>query len=624
MIKSLPLFFTKGTSMQNRLLTKLVGGAALMIIGAPLYGISCIHDGMNLWKLAENISCSTGAYCELRQSNLPPTLTAPGHYKLCEDIVIGGDGLDFEIQADNVIIDLGGYTMENINVGVLPGQKNIIIRNGTIRNSIQPIQVSGADGNTQNILIEDIIIDTVRAGLVPANSVGIRALSVVGLTIRNITIYNGSPLNLVLADNLGPAEGVVLENITCINTNPDFVVAPANPSAVVYIAGCNDLVMRNISLIDQWEELNGILFQECTNILVDGVSITTTLEFTETSTTAYATPDCVVGSHKNIFIDGGENQVFAFGIDTTDSSEQIFDACFIELIGDTGFYVEDENTVLNSIVRNCGSSCFDIQTDVYVENCSVSHATQGFLLSGVESLVENCTATSCSQYAFIMVAELNQIVGCTAFNNGNYGFFTEATDCLFESCIARLNGLNGFSIYGNRCILNACSSYNNSIGFDIAVTNGCLISNSIANDNATYGFSISNINAESVFSGASTPTNGTWNIGQFPASRVTTNNRNVRFIGNSALRNGAGPFVMSGTVFDTNNVFGSTAFVSTPIFPPIGVLNTLQGYIYDDLKPLENTSVGGFTGLISPTTTLPLFANTVGGNIFDNQPVPVI
>src|ERR1700722_19404667 len=121
-----------------------------------LQGGGCIQDGMNLWKLSENIACSVGSYCELKQATFPVTISASGHYKLCEDISSVG-GASLSITASNVILDFGGYSLTNINIVVSAGVSDIIIGNGTIANTTNPVTINS---NTQNILVENLIIDT--------------------------------------------------------------------------------------------------------------------------------------------------------------------------------------------------------------------------------------------------------------------------------------------------------------------------------------------------------------------------------------------------------------------------------------------------------------------------------
>ena len=172
-------------------------------------------------------------------------------------------------------------------------------------------------GNT-NITIENIVINTVSNAVTFSPKAAIYASGGdTGLTIRDVTIYNGAPVNILLANTAGSYDGVVLENITCIGTNSVFVTIPTNPSAVLYFQSCNSLVLNNISLIDQWQELNGMLFSGCHDAIVDGVLITSQLAAPVSTTIAYDISTSTAGIHKNVVVDGGSNAVFSQGISTS-------------------------------------------------------------------------------------------------------------------------------------------------------------------------------------------------------------------------------------------------------------------------------------------------------------------
>lgn len=178
----------------------------------------CVVDGMNIWQLSECIACSVGAYFEVTQANFSPNfvITTSGHYKFCENLT--GSII---INASDVILDLGNYTLNNDDIAVFPDLSNVIIRNGTIANSAAPLTINGG----QNILVENIIIDTV----VPAGSPPTIAIEIAGngtgITLRDITIYNGAPINILFSNLSGTVSytNVTLENISCINTNSAFV-----------------------------------------------------------------------------------------------------------------------------------------------------------------------------------------------------------------------------------------------------------------------------------------------------------------------------------------------------------------------------------------------------------------
>lgn len=485
----------------------------LMVAGG-LYGISCVQDGMNLWRLAENISCSTGAYCELRQSDFNPVgltlISTPGRYKLCENV--DGSGQTVLITVDNVILDLGEYTMTNFaGIGIDLSINNVIIRNGTIRDGI-------ADGvvligpSHQNIIIEDLIIDTIIPGQAGEGS-AIRAGGLVtggnvdGFLVRNVTIYNGGTTNIFINGVLAPNNNVILENIQCVNTNPAFVTVPANPSGVVYLNGCDGPVLRNIALYDQWVELNGITFNNCADIVVDGVIVISGLEAGLADTVAYQVLNSSTGGiHRNIVIDGGLGVVFDTGLLLGNLTRaQIVENASVTAVGKTnalGFSLLGSEHILRSCnvtlaTNDSNGQAFNIQAqDTLLESCVATKSDIGYFLlvsaPGGVSLVD-CVATANDQgFQLSSAPGFSSLHGCSASFNATVGFSINANTAptSFSYCEAVGNGTDGYQISSVPSTFSYCSAVTNGdIGFNID-SNGTprvVLQECLASDNSSSG-----------------------------------------------------------------------------------------------------------------------------------------
>ena len=321
---------------------------------------------------------------------------------------------------------------------------NVTVRNGIIADAPSPIAFGGAQAN---ILIENITVSTV------ANAVGNKiaifsAGGTTGLTIRDVTVYNGSPTNIDFNNIGGSYDGVVLENITCIGTNPAFTPIPG--AASVSFISCKNLVLKNISLIDQPNVSNGIFFATCSDVVVDGVLITSQLATPGSATTAYEITLCTDCIHKNVVIDGGANTVFSIGVLVDVNSRYItMDSC-----------------------------------DVY--RCN----HEGFNLSSFFSTYKNCSAQNNGTFGFLTTGTENTFIDCTAMVNTNSGFGIDSLSNMYN-CIALDNTINGFIVSGNQCSLRNCSSANNpATGFLLSGT-GMTLSYCSATANAT-GFITSN------------------------------------------------------------------------------------------------------------------------------------
>ncbi len=577
--------------MKKSTVAKIIFILHLAVVGG-MQG-ECVQDGMNLWRLAECIACSVGAQYEIKQTNYLNTITASGHYKLCENIVDGGLGV-LVIDASDVILDLGGYTIDGINgISIKSNRNNVVIKNGTITNSLVAFFVTG---NNQNILIEDIVIDTI----INISSLG-RAFTsefgqLNGLLVRNVTVYNGSPINFFINDSFfGPNKNIFFDNVTCIDFNPSYTSAPS-PVGVIYLNNCDNVVLKDVMLTDQFTDINGIWLNTCTNIQVDGVTITSSLAAPPSARTAYLVDTCVVGLHKNISINGGANSVFATGISNPGSTFTMFDTCLVEFVSGTGIILDDENSIFNSQVRFAGVNGFEIHAGNVVKNCkAIDNVLRGYLVNQAGSLFEDCYATGSNiGFANLSVAPNCEFVRCIA-NANNTGFDLNGQNTELLLCIANNNTTNGARI---------------SNGGGSTVSN-CVISESIFNENGTQGVLVQSIFAEADFV-AGNPVPGTWNIGQFPPTLGNTSGHGIKLTNNIALRNGGRGFAMFGDVFDKAVPVNSVAF-TTEIFPPIGVVNTIQGAIFNDPKPIPNTSLGGLTGVVGR------YANTVGGNLINDK-----
>jgi hypothetical protein len=78
-------------------------------------------------------------------TSLPYTITAPGIYCLDRSTNVGGTGIT--IEANDVTVDLKGYTLEVTAAGVVSsGRSNITVRNGTIRGGDFGVALRGSAG----------------------------------------------------------------------------------------------------------------------------------------------------------------------------------------------------------------------------------------------------------------------------------------------------------------------------------------------------------------------------------------------------------------------------------------------------------------------------------------------
>ena len=82
-------------------------------------------------------------------TSLPYTISAPGSYYLGGNLTYAGDSHGITVNADNVTLDLMGFTLAYTGTGTtysgiyMQGRKNVEIRNGTVRGWVEGVQEFG-------------------------------------------------------------------------------------------------------------------------------------------------------------------------------------------------------------------------------------------------------------------------------------------------------------------------------------------------------------------------------------------------------------------------------------------------------------------------------------------------
>ncbi len=404
-------------------------------ISSLMYG-GCVQDGMNLWRLTENVSCSVGVVCEIKQADITPGvlfIDNPGHYKLCENVV---GPAQITIRASDVILDLGGYVTDGVVINVNDDIQNITIKNGTMKNMIFGVDINI---NVRNVLIEDLVIDTlVPNGGAPTLNFAFRIANgpVTGVTLRNVSIYNGCPQN-ILFSGLDPDDyitDIVLENVSCIGTNSVYTAELQLNKGIVYISAARNVVLNNVRLIDQIGEAPGIVIDTCQVVNIDGAQVASAGPVPASPKNALSlltSNDIVI---QNSMIDGGVNRVYVIGF------------------------------AINGNV-----------TFVTVENCSATLTARGFFCEAeLAAVYKNCSSYNNTLDGFLAEGHHQQFINCLAYENARHGFQVQINfdDELFEGCIADHNAQNGFN-------------FNLPGGFPTAKV---ICSSCIANRNGQHGF----------------------------------------------------------------------------------------------------------------------------------------
>jgi uncharacterized delta-60 repeat protein len=227
------------------LLTVLSHGNAVADCIKPIY------SGENLWKLVARIGeCLDDGLQEIEskvdaiecafvpceniitQADIPYVITQPGTYCLGESVSYMGAPFFVLVVSNDVVLDLGGYQIDGGTEGglaegaqggvaVIPGAKNITIKNGTISNCAQSgINVGAFLGDevpiqtlTSCVTLEDLRVLDVSTYLPSLSNT--EQLDLIGSTLDSLSAVPGFDpvLECCLADPLErvrPAVGIIV------------------------------------------------------------------------------------------------------------------------------------------------------------------------------------------------------------------------------------------------------------------------------------------------------------------------------------------------------------------------------------------------------------------------------
>jgi hypothetical protein len=155
-------------------------------------------------------------------------ITQPGSYRLTSDITVGAGSDGIRILADNVTLDLNGFTVHgsggSLADGISPAaQKNVEVKNGTVRGfsrhgvfavgasqNIRVINVRALGNSASGIELQGVgsLVDGCTA---TANGTGIRVIGDGSLVINSV-VRGNTTFGLVLSNTTGYRSNVLTGN----------------------------------------------------------------------------------------------------------------------------------------------------------------------------------------------------------------------------------------------------------------------------------------------------------------------------------------------------------------------------------------------------------------------------
>ncbi len=180
-------------------------------------------------------------------SALPFTITTGGHYYLTRSLSATGDGIT--IQADDVVLDLNGFTLTgdagSADAGVQTSgtRARIIIRNGTLRNFGTGLFISN---NASQTLLEDLVLNgNSGAGLVALSNSGGGVSSSIFRRLR--ASENGGPgLSFSNAAFVGSGQNLIDQCVAVNNSTIGFSISTAG-NLIIRCAASGNATNYNIA-----------------------------------------------------------------------------------------------------------------------------------------------------------------------------------------------------------------------------------------------------------------------------------------------------------------------------------------------------------------------------------------
>ncbi len=406
-------------------------------------------------------------------------ISQPGSYYLTTNLAGESGKIAFEIAADNVTIDLNGFTISNAGShgisGTTPSQINITVRNGTV-------QFCGLDGidlpNCTNARVENV---TSASNTGVGIEVGSRA------TVTKCLVRSNANTGIITSN-----EGAVSDCTSSLNTNP----ATANPRGIQ--VGFRSVVSR---CVVNDNEGNGII-----------------------ASTASRVTDCTSSGNGFTGIVGGQGSVIsgctsqgnAAGFSTDFGST--YNSCTARDNSGTGFVVNGSciatdctalnnnigfDTFTNARLTRClaqGSSShgFNIVSSTFTECSASANGGNGFnvVSSSPGSTFTNCSANANTLSGFNILSPRARLFNCSAENNFQHGVIIVVSNSLAEtivqSCVLSNNGLSGITASASTSIIDCNVSNNADVG--ISILSSCTVRGCTVNTNVNSGILASTSN----------------------------------------------------------------------------------------------------------------------------------
>ena len=351
-------------------------------------------------------------------------ITQAGSYYLTSGFTAPSGKHGIEIAADNVSIDLMGFTVDGANVtpnrsGILVGsvdQTDVSVRDGTVIG----FRATGIDLSSSNSRVSQCTVRSCGNAIV----VGYNG-SVVSCTVRNNTVGG------ILVLGGGLVEGCAAES----NTGAGGIWATG--SRKVVFRGCTATMNTNgIAGGD------GCVITDCSSFGNSAAGINGGF--------ASSISNCSSSANTGIGISVGEGSMVQ--------------SCSARLNSGNGIEAQRGSSVVDCSARSNGGKGIRAFADSSVLSSNASSNSQGGIIAGSYVTISNCTA-SLNTGRGIEGATSSSITGCTASGNTSDGIWIDTVNTVTgNTCCSSVNGAGIVAAgMGNRLEGNSCGNQTRGI-----------------------------------------------------------------------------------------------------------------------------------------------------------------
>lgn len=368
-------------------------------------------------------------------SSVPYTITSPGSYYLTGNFTNTGATNGITIRADNVTLDLGGFTLAGVGqfhagIALGPRQVNVTIMNGVIRNcGAQGIEASGLRGG----IVRDMHLiansSGMQVGAIVGAGSGLESASVVerctavSNTIAGILVGIGCQVRSCAANYSGAYGIQAFEGSTVVDSSASYCP--------------NGFVGRNCGFVNcsaygntsrGFEVSQGSKLANCVADNNGIIGISGSGEINVTGCTTSGNGDCGIALFK------------AFG---NEASSLVKD-CVMARNANLGLLSNGRVTVSGSTADHNGNGGMQLFEQASVIGCTLaSNRLFGISVSGA-ALVQDCLAVRNGANGIAGDAGV-RVIGCHAFGNGGDGINVRVGSTV-KGCTVRGNGDDGIEV----------------------------------------------------------------------------------------------------------------------------------------------------------------------------------